>query len=91
MLDKLSRMGYTCLMVTTATYPASRKETAMFDLQVLPGDFTATTCTVEALTDKGRELLGEVFGLGCVSVVMPKSKGFDFARFADQKGLMCQL
>ena len=63
----------------------------MFDLQVLPGDFTATTCTVEALTDKGRELLAEMYGLGCVSVTMPKSKGFDFARFAEQKGLMCQL
>jgi hypothetical protein len=60
---------------------------ATSDLSLTDAGFAATTATVTAITDKGREFLGSIFGKGAVSVDLPKSKAVDFLRFAEQKGI----
>jgi hypothetical protein len=57
------------------------------DLRVINSDFASTELAIEAVSEKGRELLSAMFGTGAVSVTLPKSKGFDFERFVTQKGL----
>jgi len=59
----------------------------MTDIQIIPFDFNSTTITFNAITEKGKELFSQMFGLGAVSVDLPKSKGMDFETFVIQKGL----
>ena len=59
----------------------------MFDLSFETPNFSATTLTVTAESEAGKSLLGSMFGAGAVSIELPKSKGEDFARFVQQKGL----
>lgn len=51
------------------------------------GDFNATSVEFKALTARGKELFGSMFGAGAISINLPKSKAEDFARFVEQKGL----
>lgn len=51
------------------------------------GDFGATVILVEALSEAGKALFGQMFGEGAVSVALPKSKSKDLALFVSQKGL----
>jgi hypothetical protein len=51
------------------------------------GSFASTTITVKPETEAGQALFAEMFGAGCVSVELPKSKGEDFAVFVERKGL----
>ena len=69
--------------VTFAAIPDNRA----VDLAVHFGEFSSGTTEVSAVSDAGKALLGEMFGVGCVSITLPKSKSVDFARFAGQKGL----
>jgi hypothetical protein len=59
----------------------------MADLLFTFGDFATTTVKVDSNTDKGREFLGSVFGLGVVGIELPKSRAEDFAVFAEHKGI----
>ena len=59
----------------------------MPDFTLSAPDFTATTITVTAATDKGRELMAQVFGIGAREAVMPKTSGMDFVEFVQRKGL----
>ena len=68
---------------TFAPIADSRPADLSFDF----GDFAATSITVKAETQDGAKLLAEMFGEGATSFELPKSKGEDFARFAQQKGL----
>jgi hypothetical protein len=74
-------------MNLTPTTPTSPKEATMSDFTLTSSGFAATTITVEAVTEAGKALFAEMFGRGAVSVEMPKSKGLDFAVFAERKGL----
>lgn len=56
----------------------------------LTGDFDATELTVTAVSERGKELLSSMFGVGAVSFTLPKSRGFDFIEFAERKGLKVQ-
>ena len=58
------------------------------DIRVLPFEFSATEITLEASSDKGRELFASMFGAGALSVTMKKSSAIDFERFAQQKGVV---
>lgn len=55
-----------------------------FDLR----DFNSTTCVATALSEAGLSLFAQMFGAGCVSVELPKSRGEDFLRFVQQRGLL---
>ena len=57
------------------------------DLRIDDAGFSATSADVIATSERGRAFLAEVFGAGCVSITLPKSKALDFARFAAQKGV----
>lgn len=70
--------------VTFAAIPDSRP----VDLAINFGEFSSGTAEVSAVSPAGKALLGEMFGIGCVSITLPKSKSVDFARFAGQKGLV---
>lgn len=59
----------------------------MTDLSFSFGSFADTTIKVEAGTPKGREFLASMFGPGAVAIDLPKSRGEDFASFAQRKGL----
>jgi len=50
-------------------------------------DFSATEITLEAITEAGKQFLASIFGVGAISITLPKSKAIDFARFAEQKGI----
>ena len=54
---------------------------------LISSDFNSPTDTIKAASDKGRAFLGQMFGLGCVSINLPKSKSGDFIIFAKRKGL----
>jgi hypothetical protein len=56
------------------------------DLSFNFGSFDTTTVKVEAISIKGRDFLSQMFGIGAVSIELPKSKAEDFAIFASQKG-----
>lgn len=66
------------------------KEVSM-DIIFSLGSFASTTATVEAVSEKGAEFLGAMFGtvagVAPTSVTIPKSKGADLLRFAQQRGL----
>jgi hypothetical protein len=69
--------------------PASKGVATMkADFRLDGGDFCSTTCTVEPLSEKGKTLFAEMFGQGVVSATLRKSGGLDFARFAEQRGLV---
>jgi hypothetical protein len=57
------------------------------DIRMVPFTFAATEISLEAITEKGREFFASVFGVGAVSVNLPKSKAPAFAEFAGQKGV----
>jgi hypothetical protein len=57
------------------------------DLRIGNTNFTSTEVTFEAISPKGREFLGKVFGAGAVSVNIPKSKGGDFQIYAEGQGI----
>lgn len=57
------------------------------DFHFIFGDFGATVIIVEALSEAGKSLFGQMFGDGAVSVTLPKSKGEDLACFFSQKNL----
>jgi len=57
------------------------------DIRFSVPTFSSTTMTAEAVSDAGRELFAAMFGAGATSVELPKSKGEDFARYAEQRGL----
>jgi hypothetical protein len=57
------------------------------DIRVVPFTFAATEISLEAMTEKGRQFLASIFGTGAVSIALPKSKAFDFERFANEKGV----
>jgi hypothetical protein len=61
--------------------------TSASDLRVGNTNFTSTEVVFEAITARGREFLGSVFGTGAVSVNIPKSRGGDFQIFAESKGV----
>lgn len=65
----------------------SQNSTSTSDLRVGNINFTSTEVTFEAISPKGKEFLGSVFGAGAVSVNIPKSKGGDFQIFAESKGV----
>ena len=75
--------------VLAVTFAAPAASAATIDLRFDLGTFASGSATVEAITPKGREFLAAVFGAGCVSITLPKSKAEDFARFAAQKGVGC--
>lgn len=54
-------------------------------------DFSATTVDVEAGTDAGRALLGDVFGRGAASATLSKTGAADFKVFAERKGLTTEI
>ena len=58
----------------------------MADFRIDSKDFSSTTCTVEWISEKGKQLFEEFFGKGSVSVEMPKSKSLDFSEFVSRKG-----
>jgi hypothetical protein len=62
----------------------------MADITFAFGDFNTTTVKVAAVSDKGREFLGSVFGAACIGVELPKSKAEDFAVFAERRGVAYQ-
>jgi len=57
------------------------------DFRVSFGSFDSTEITVEALSQAGRLLFGQLFGAGAVSATMPKSRGPEFAAFIEGRGL----
>ena len=63
-----------------------RGEEVTMDLSFNFGSFESTTVKVEALSPKGREFLGTMFGDACIGVTIPKSKGGDLSAYATRKG-----
>lgn len=61
---------------------------AKADLHITPFTFEDTEITISAVSAAGRDLFAAMFGHGAVSITMPKSRGFDFERFVEQKGLV---
>jgi len=59
----------------------------MSDLSITARDFSATSIEVTANSEAAKALFSQMFGAGAVSIELPKSKGEDFARFVQQKGL----
>lgn len=60
------------------------------DVLTLFGDFGATTATVTAVSDAGRELFAAMFGEGAVSVELPKSRWADFVEYCERRGLVAR-
>lgn len=75
-------------MITPLTIGQVCQPSKEADIRILPFNFASTEITVEAASEKGRSLFASLFGVGAVSVNMPKSKAFDFERFAEQKGMV---
>ena len=63
----------------------------MLDFTIQFGDFNATEAIVSAVTEKGKDLLGQMFGAGAVSVTLPKTKAEDLRRFFMQKGFTVEV
>ena len=57
------------------------------DIRFSTPDFNATEITVNAVSEAGKNLFGEMFGQGACSINLPKSKAFDFETFVIRKGL----
>lgn len=58
------------------------------DISIDFGGFHDTSATCAAISERGKVLLASMFGTGCTSIELPKSKADDFARFAEQNGLV---
>lgn len=59
----------------------------MSDLSVNFNTFSATQCEIAAVSQAAKQLFAELFGIGAVSVTMPKSQFQRFAEFAQTRGL----
>jgi len=57
------------------------------DLALDFGDFSSTEIVVSPLTDEGKAFLANTFGAGASSITLPKSRGNEFADFAESKGV----
>ena len=53
-------------------------------------DFSSTEISFIAVSEAAKKLFSEMFGAGCHSVDMPKSRGFDFEIFLNRKGLVLE-
>lgn len=74
--------------MTTATETKTHTtEVPMTDIRVTPFTFSETEIELTAVSTRGLAFFSEMFGAGAVSVKMPKSRGLDFDRFCEQKGL----
>ena len=64
----------------------------MIDLRFSFGSFSSSSCEVQAVSDKGREFLGQICGgMPAVSATLPKTKGADLEVFARQKGMATEI
>lgn len=63
----------------------------MTDFNFLPSDFNETTITVVAISKSAKEFLASFFGVGCVSVVLPKSNAVKFVDSIEAKSLSYSL
>jgi hypothetical protein len=63
----------------------------MIDLRFNFGSFSSASCEVEAVSEKGREFFGQIFGFATVGVTLPKTKGADLEVFARQKGMATEI
>jgi hypothetical protein len=64
------------------------------DLKLIPGTFVDTSVKVEGVSERGRDFLQEIVGsnfAGVHGVTLPKTRGFDLMRFAEQKGLTYEV
>ena len=62
----------------------------MTDLKLIPGNFADTSVKVEGTSEKGKDFLQAIVGsnfAGVHGVTLPKTRGFDLMRYAEQKGL----
>ena len=67
---------------------------ATVDLKLFPGSFADTSVKVEGASEKGKAFLQEIVGssfAGVHGVTLPKTRGFDLMRFAEQKGLSYEV
>ena len=62
----------------------------MKDLHVIFGDFATTDVTIEAVSKRGKSLFAKHFGMGAVSITLPKSKAPDFTEYAAGLGMEWQ-
>lgn len=65
----------------------------MIDLKLIPGPFSATSAKVEGVSENGKDFLQKIVGssFGVHGVTLPKTRGFDLMRFAEQKGLVVEI
>lgn len=66
----------------------------MTDLKLNPGPFSTTSVLVVGFSEKGQRFLQSIVGSnldGIQSVTIPKTRGFDLMRFAEQKGLIVEI
>lgn len=59
----------------------------MPDVLISLGSFNTGTAEVVAVSDAGKALFSDAFGLGAVSAKMPKSRAPEFAAHVEGKGL----
>jgi hypothetical protein len=83
---KIMKLEVDSSIVNTPLVNLNQIETAT-DIRISDAGFAATEATVEAITEAGKTFFAQMFGVGAVSVNMPKSKAIDFAIFAKQKGV----
>jgi len=62
----------------------------MSDFRISSGSFSSTEVTVSPISQDAKDLFWQMFGQGCSSVNMPKSKAQDFGVYVSRKaGLTC--